>query len=92
MKTDDTHTIGTFVKAASSVHPGLYFATISKTAWGLYMFEMGKQFQRSAAYNVLTLATCLGRQPDSKTWVLGSTLQVDDSGRKIPRERQQYLW
>ena len=92
VNTDETHTIASFVKAASRVHPSLHFATVSKTAWGLYMFTMGKEFQASATYKVLTLATCVGRQPDSNIWVLGPTLQVDDDGCIIPREQHQFLW
>ena len=40
--------------------------------------------------HVLTPATCVGRQPDSNIWVLGTTLQVDDNGCIIPKEQHQF--
>ncbi len=92
MNVDDTHTIDSFVKAGQRKDPNLHYVAISKTAWGLYTFELVKEFQSSSRYNVLTLATCVGRQPESTTWVLGPMVQVDEDGLLIPPERQQFYW
>jgi hypothetical protein len=41
---------------------------------------------------VKTAAECLGRQPDSKVWVMSRDTQIDEDGEFIPVDQQQYIW
>jgi len=42
--------------------------------------------------NSLEAASCIGRQPKSKVWVLNSSIQIKEDGNLIPKEEQTYVW
>lgn len=52
VSTDDTQTLRSFVRAASSSHPHLQCAKINDTLWGLYTLGLTKAYCQSAQSKV----------------------------------------
>ena len=52
------------------------------------MFKEGQGDQKCS----LQAVSCIGRQPESKVWVLNSTTQIASDGELIPKEQQEFLW
>ena len=70
----------------------LGYAKINDELWSIYIFELVEAARQTGGWTSKTLVTCVGRQPDSSTWVLGPDVQIDDRGELIPPEEQQYYW
>ena len=81
------------MKRASKVHPNLQSAKIPETKWSLYILNMSREY-KSGNPNLQPkiLVSCLGKQPDSETWVLSKDVQIDSKGHLIPKENQKYFW
>ena len=71
ISTYNTLTVRSFVKSASKYSPHLQAATIPDKLWSLYILNMAKDYAKSGTdYSHMTLASRVGKQPDSNTWVL----------------------
>lgn len=83
-----------FTKKASGVVKGLLFVKVrnSDERWGQYVFESIKRYRNGDDYQEKILATTLGQQHKSDTWVLSPTVQIDGDGNLIPVEQQKYYW
>ena len=90
VSTDEAQTIRSFVRAAS--HPRIQFARVNETLWGLYILRKNKEYTQSEDYCIKTLVLCIGKQPNSSTWVLNSNLQLEGNGQLIPEKEQNYFW
>lgn len=51
-------------------------------------FKEGRGDQKCS----LQAVSCIGRQPESKVWVLNSTTQIASDGELIPTQEQEFLW
>jgi len=51
-------------------------------------FKEGEEGQKTS----LEAACCIGRQPDSKVWVLSSNIQIAANGELISEQDQKYVW
>lgn len=92
VSTDDTQTLRSFVRAASSSHPHLQCAKINDTLWGLYTLGLTKAYCQSAQSKWKTLVSCIGRQPESDVWVFSPSIQVDINGKEVPLHEQEFYW
>lgn len=92
VSTEDSQTLRSFVRAASSSHPNLQYAKISDTVWGLHILTMSKAYAQSVDYRVKTMVSNVGRQPKSNVWVFSDSLQIDGMGQIILPEDQTFYW
>ncbi len=90
MNTDDSQTLRSFVRAASKTHPHIQCARISDTLGGLHMLQMTKEYCQSSEYQVKTLVSCIGRQPDTDVWVFNPHVQIDKLGCEM--QRHKFFW
>jgi len=51
-------------------------------------FKEGADNQKKS----LEAVSCIGQQPDSKVWVLNSSIQIAANGSLIPSQQQEYIW
>jgi len=51
-------------------------------------FKEGEEGQKTS----LEAACCIGRQPDSKVWVLNSNIQISADGQLISVHDQKFVW
>ncbi|XP_019860089.1 PREDICTED: uncharacterized protein LOC109588352 isoform X8 [Amphimedon queenslandica] len=91
---NDSLSLATFTKKASSVVPSLQFVKTrcSDEIWGQYIFEACKLYRASTDCRKKTMVTSIGKQEGHDIWVLAPNVHIDSKGNIVPEDQHQFYW
>jgi hypothetical protein len=96
----DVKSTANFVQALNeSLESGALMCQLYNAELNKYVMNLTNDFCRKQVengvprnYYIKKAAECLGRQPDSKIWVLNSEIQVNDYGDLITSDESPFIW
>ena len=96
--TSDSKSTKKFLSVLNESCSGALMCQLADSELNKHIMNMTTAFCRAKQSTVQkyeyvkTAAECLGRQPDSKVWVMAHDTQIDEDGEFIPVDQQQYIW
>lgn len=76
----------------STFGSGGFVCSLSERELADFHNFLERSFPFTFAGKVKKGVTCVGRQPETSTWVLNESVQIGEDGNLVPCDSSQYSW